>query len=374
MSSSQLFCPNIECPARGQVGKNNIGIHDQKKKRYICHVCERTFSTSKGTLFYRLRTEPKTVLLVIALLVYGCPVQAIVQAFEIDERTVRNWWRRAGLHCQTFHEHLLDQNQLELGQIQADEIKVRTQKGSIWMAMAMMVSTRLWLGGAVSPNRDTRLLQQMARQVRRVALCRPLLIAVDGLNTYLSVFRDAFRTGIPRAKGQTGRMTLVAWPNITIVQVIKSKQAGVLNIKRVIVQGQQTMIEQIIRTTQGKGMINTAYIERLNATFRQRLACLFRRTRHLARHPMTLHTSMYILGCVYNFCDFHKSLRLRLSVGRNGSRWVQRTPALAAQLTDHCWSLEELFITKIPPPPWVKKQGRGRFTNRLLLRMARYLV
>jgi hypothetical protein len=47
-------------------------------------------------------------------------------------------------------------------------------------------------------------------------------------------------------------MTLVEWSNIAIVQVIKSKQAGVLNIKRVIVQGQQTMIEQIIRATQGK--------------------------------------------------------------------------------------------------------------------------
>ena len=374
MNSTQLFCPNIECPARGQVGRNNIGVHDQKKKRYICHVCKRTFSASKGTLFYRLRTEPKTVLLVIALLVYGCPVQSIVQAFGIDERTVRNWWQRAGMHCQTFHEHLLDQNQLELGQVQADEIKARTQRGSIWMAMAMMVSTRLWLGGAVSPNRDTSLLQQMARQVRRIALCRPLLIAVDGLNTYLSVFRDAFRTGIPRAKGQTGRMTLVAWPNIAIVQVIKSKQVGIWNIKRVIVQGQQTMVEQIIRTTQGKGMINTAYIERLNATFRQRLACLFRRTRHLARHQATLQTGMYLLGCIYNFCDFHKSLRLRLSVGRNGFRWVQRTPALAAQLTDHCWSLEELFTTKTPPPPWIKKQGRGRLPSRLLLRMARYAI
>ena len=268
MSSTQLFCPNIECPARGQVGKKNIGVHDQKKKRYICHVCERTFSASNGTLFYRIRTEPKTVLLVIALLVYGCPVQAIVQAFGIDERTVRNWWRRAGLHCQTFHERMLDQHQLELGQVQADEIKAKTQKGAIWMAMAMMVSTRLWLGGAVSPYRDTSLLRERVQQVRRIALCRPLLIAVDGLNTYLSVFRDAFRTGIPRSKGQTGRMTLVEWPNIAIVQVIKSKQDGVLNIKRVIVQGQQTMIEQIIRATQGKGMINTAYIERLNAIFR----------------------------------------------------------------------------------------------------------
>ena len=211
----------------------------------------------------------------------------------------------------------------------------------------------------------------MAQQVRKIALCRPLLIAVDGLNTYLSVFRDAFRTGIPRSKGQAGRMTLVEWPNIAIVQVIKSKQAG---IKRVIVQGQQTMIEKIIKATQGKGMINTAYIERLNATFRQRLACLFRRTRHLARHQRTLQASMYVLGSVYNYCDFHKSLRLRLSVGWHGFRWVQPTPALAAHLTDHRWSLDELFTTKTPPPPWIKKQGGGRFPTRLLLRRSRYGV
>jgi len=87
---------------------------------------------------------------------------------------------------------------------------------------------------------------------------------------------------------------------------------------------------------------------------------------------MTLQTSMYILGCVYNFCDFHKSLRLRLSVSWHGFRWVQRTPALAAHLTDHRWSLQELLTTKTPPPPWIKKQGRGRLPNRLLFRMSRY--
>jgi predicted site-specific integrase-resolvase len=96
---------------------------------------------------------------------------------------------------------------------------------------------------------------------------------------------------------------------------------------------------------------NTAYIERLNATFRQRLACLFRRTRHLARQSTTLQDSMYVLGCIYNFCDFHQSLRLRLSVGRHGFHWVQRTPALAAGLTDHRWTLQELFLDKTPPRP-----------------------
>lgn len=371
MNSANLFCPNLDCPARGEVGKGNIGVHSQKKKRYLCHVCLQTFSASKGTLFYRLRTEPKTVLLVIALLVYGCPIQAIVRAFGYDERTVRNWWQRAGKHCQAFHEHLVEHNQLDLGQVQADEIKVKTQNGPMWMAMAIMVSTRLWLGGAVSAYRDTALLQQMARQVRAIALCRPLLLAVDGLNIYLTVLLDAFRTGIPRLPGQIGRMTLVRWPNIALVQVIKSKQAGSWDIRRIIVQGEQAMIERLLETTQGGGMINTAYIERLNATFRQRLACLFRRTRHLARHGQTLQGSMYVLGCVYNFCDFHHSLRLRLSVGRRGFRWVQRTPALAAGLADHPWSLLELFSHKTPPRPWNPK-GRGRLPILLRKRARRY--
>jgi transposase-like protein len=372
MNSAQLFCPNIDCPARGQVGKGNIGVHSLKKKRYICHICLQTFSASKGTLFYRLRTDPKTVLLVIALLVYGCPIQAIVQAFGFDERTVRNWWQRAGRQCQAFHEHLVEHNHLDLGQVQADEIKVKTQNGPMWMAMAIMVSTRLWLGGAVSAYRDTALLQQMARQVRAIALCRPLLLAVDGLNIYLTVLLDAFRTGIPRLPGQIGRMTLVRWPNIALVQVIKSKQAGTWDIRRIIVQGEKAMIDHLLQATQGGGMINTAYIERLNATFRQRLACLFRRTRYLARYSETLQGSMYVLGCVYNFCDFHQSLRLRLSVGRCGFRWVQRTPALAAGLADHRWTLDELFIHKTPPRPWLKKQGRGRISNLVKRRMQRY--
>jgi transposase-like protein len=370
MNSAELFCPNIDCPARGIAGRGNIGVHSQKTKRYICHVCQQTFSASRGTVFYRLRTDPQKVLLVIALLVYGCPVQAIVRAFGLDERTVRDWWRRAGQHCQAFHEDLVEHTSLDLGQVQADEIKVKTQQGPMWMAMAIMVSTRLWLGGAVSTYRDSALLQRMAQQVRAMALCRPLLLAVDGLNTYVTVLLDAFRTGIPRLPGQTGRMTLVRWPNIALVQVIKSKQAGIWDIRRLIVQGEKSMIEQLLKTSQGGGMINTAFIERLNATFRQRLACLFRRTRHLARCGDTLQNSMYILGCVYNFCDFHHSLRVRLSVGRFGFRWIQRTPALAALLTDHPWTIHELFLHKTPPRPWIK--GRGRLSNLLKTRMLRY--
>ena len=89
MNLKQLFCPNIDCPARGHSARGNIIVHSQKEKRCLCTVCEKSFAITKGTLFYRLHTDPKIVMCVIVLMAYGCPPQAIVKAFGYDERTVK---------------------------------------------------------------------------------------------------------------------------------------------------------------------------------------------------------------------------------------------------------------------------------------------
>jgi transposase-like protein len=366
MNPQELFCPNMDCPARGQVGKENIHVHSQKDKRCICEVCGQTFTTTTGTIFYRLRSDPQLVMWVIVLLAYGCPVQAIVKAFGLDERTVCDWHKRAGKHCQQVHEHLVESSQHDLQQVQADEIKVKIQKGTIWMALAIWVPTRLWMGGVISPKRDLDLIQALTDKVRKMALCRSLLLAVDGLASYVSAFRNAFRSKLPRREGESGRCKLVSWQDIAIVQVVKQRVEGVLNVDRRIIQGTEGMVERLIKTTQGKGVINTAFIERLNATFRQRINSLTRRTRTLAQRAETLAAGMYIVGCFYNFCDFHHSLRLKLSVGSFGYRWVQRTPALAARLTAHQWTPIELFNFKVPPPPWQLPKQRGRPSTAML--------
>ena len=46
MDPSKVFCHNPNCPARGKLGRGNIGIHSLKKRRYICHVCGKTFRCS----------------------------------------------------------------------------------------------------------------------------------------------------------------------------------------------------------------------------------------------------------------------------------------------------------------------------------------
>jgi hypothetical protein len=93
------------------------------------------------------------VTLVLVLLCHGCLLQAIVTAFSLDERTVRQWQGRAGRHCQKAHAALVQQGRVDLDHVQADELWVKLVAKRVWMAMALAVPSRLWLGGVISEHR-----------------------------------------------------------------------------------------------------------------------------------------------------------------------------------------------------------------------------
>src|SRR5256712_1454259 len=349
MDPTTTFCPNVACPARGQTGQGNIGIHSRKDKRFLCTACQKTFSATKGTAFYRLRTSAETVSLVVTLLAHGCPLQAIVVAFGYDERTVASWVARAGDQGQAVQEHLVEQPR-GVGQVQADEIRVKKQGGIVWMALAMMVKTRLWLGGEVSTQRDMPLIRRLIERVRRCAAHRPLLVCTDGLVAYIRAVRETFRD--PVHTGTGGRPRLRPWRHVLVAQAIKPYQRRrVVETERRIIDGTPARVETLRRRSQGEGVINTAYIERLNATLPERLASAARRGRALARRTLTLQHGMYLIGTVYNFCTPHASLA---SAGRG------TTPAMAAGITDHCWTVQELLSFHVPPSRWTPPTQRGR--------------
>lgn len=356
MDPTTTCCPNLVCPARGQTGEGNIRIHSRKDKRFLCTECHKTFSATKGTAFSRVRTAAETMSLVVTLLAHGCPLHAIVVAFGFDERTVAAWWARAGRQGQAVQEHVVEQPR-DLGQVQADERRVKQQGGIVWMALAMMVKTRLWLAGEVSEQRDMTLIRRLIERVRACALHRPLLGCTDGLCSSIRAMRETFRD--PVSTGVRGRPRLRPWRNICIAQVVKrSAQRRVVDVERRIVDGTPARVETLRRRSHGDGVINTADIERLNATFRERLASLTRRGRALARRTLTLHHGMSLIGTVSHFCTPHASLRLAgLAVGVPG---VERTPAMAAGITDHCWTVRELLSFHVPPPRWSPPTQRGR--------------
>jgi transposase-like protein len=361
MNTHEQFCPNLGCKARGQRGAGNITLHSQKRRRYKCTACGKTFSERRGTMFAGLRTDPSLVVIVVTLLAYGCPIQAIVQAYALDERTVAAWRDRAGEQCQAVHQAVVQQGNLDLAHVQADEIRVKGRGWIAWLGLALMVSTRLWLGGVVRATRDRTLADRLLNQVRACARrgCA-VLVCVDGWTAYPKAILRAFREKIARP-GQPGRPRWQVWEALGIARVIKhTTQAGksVLDITTQIVRGAPAFIAQQLFVSQGGVEINTAYIERLNATCRERLAVLTRRCRHAAKRLEALQTGMYLVGSVYNFCTVHHALRLPNF--DEGPRWAGRTPAMATGLTDHVWGVKELLTFKVAPPLYVPPKRRGR--------------
>jgi transposase-like protein len=235
MDPTTVFCPNLVCPARGHMGKGNISIQSRQEKRFICTQCRKTFAATKGTVFSRLRTSTELVVTVVTLRAHGCPVQAIVAAFGFDERTVAEWWARAGRQGQAVQGYLVEQPR-ELGHVQADAIRVKTQGGLVWMALAMMGKTRLWLAGEVSAQRDMTLIRRLIERVRACALHRPLLCCTDGLCSYIRAIRETFRE--PVHMGTQGRPRRRPWRNVCIAQVVKRYvQRRVVGVERRIVDG-----------------------------------------------------------------------------------------------------------------------------------------
>jgi transposase-like protein len=200
MDPATTFCPNLACPARGQTGQGTIGIHSCKDKRFMCTECHKTCSATQGTALYRLRTSAETVSLVVTLRAHGCPRHAIVVACGFDERTVACWLARAGVQGHAVQEPLVEHPR-DLGQVHADEIRVKKQGGMVWMAVAMRISTRLWRAGEVREPRDMPLMRRLIARVRHGAAHRPVLWCPDGLRAYVRAIRetcrDPERTGVP---------------------------------------------------------------------------------------------------------------------------------------------------------------------------------
>lgn len=160
-------------------------------------------------MFEGLRKPSELIVIVVTLLAFGCPVQAIVQAFGLDERTVASWRDRAGQQCQRVHQAIVEQRQVELVHVQADEIRVKARGMVVWMGLAIMVSTRLWLGGVVSRTRDSSLADRLLLQVRACAQAvGEVLICTDGWAAYVrrvGVYEIPVRHGRGREQEPLGQ-------------------------------------------------------------------------------------------------------------------------------------------------------------------------
>ena len=178
---------------------------------------------------------------------------------------------------------------------------------------------------------------------------------------------------MPGPTGRVGRPRLVLPAGCRLGQVIKPyAQRHVVGVVHRGLGGPAAAIATALVATHGGTVLNTASSERLKATVRQHLVPLVRRGRALARTTTRLTAGRSLVGCAYHLCWFHDRLRLAAPPGGPGT-WAERTPAMAAGLTDHRWTMDDRLHSQVPLPAWVgpKRRRRPRKTRSTLLTLPR---
>ncbi|MBM3226674.1 MAG: hypothetical protein FJZ47_23155 [Candidatus Tectomicrobia bacterium] len=354
-------CPNLAWPARGQTGQGNLGIHSQQEHRFICTQCGKTCTATQGPAWYRLRTSAETSSLVVTLRAQGCPRHAMVVACGSDERTVASWLARDGRHGQAVQEHR-GAPPRALGQVLAAAIRVTAQGRIVWMALAMRVQTRVGLGGEASEPRDLARRRRPIARVKRCAAPGPCWLGTAGVVSSLRARRETVRA--PVHPGHGGRPRRRPWRQGWLAQVVKrDERRRVVETERRMVDGTPARVETLRRRSQGDGVMQTADIARLHATVRARLASLTRRGRALARQTAPCQHGRSLIGTVSHCCTPHA----RLAPARG-----KTTPARAAGITDHGWSVHARLSSRVPPPPWTPPKRRGRPSYALKRLIARW--
>lgn len=228
--------------------------------------------------------------------------------------------------------------------------------GDMWIWKAIALPTRLRVVSHLSHARsEEEAMAFLAKCKARTDGCAPLFIS-DKLPAYvLALIANYSTPGPPPVKRGAGRPRKeprrILDPELCYAQVDKRRQGGrVVEVRRRILFGSADTIARILEADGCGSQINTSYVERDNLTSRQSNGRLVRKTLSHSKNASVLQRQIDLEDAVFNFVRPHRALSIKLPQSTaHGRKRPQRTPAMAAGLTDHIWSLEELLSYRLPP-------------------------
>ena len=132
---TEQSCHNEHCKSHGKIGLGNVvskGTYQSRTgqvRQFLCRHCQKTFTSTKGTFFYDLRTKKKKILMALKLLVKGMPLRGIAEVLEVKLDTVRGWLKKAGEHSAQITPHLL--KELKVKKVELDALWSFVKKKSL---------------------------------------------------------------------------------------------------------------------------------------------------------------------------------------------------------------------------------------------------
>ena len=151
----------------------------------------------------------------------------------------------------------------------------------------------------------------------------------------------------PRTRGRPKKPKLKPPQELKYAQVVKHRRKGrVVSISTRAVFGEEKEIEKLLDASPVSRSVNISFIERNNLTLRQHSRRLTRKTNGFSKDITKLEAQLYLALGYYHFVKEHFGLRQESK--DNGKKWIQRTPAMTAGITDHIWNTRELLIYRVP--------------------------
>src|SRR6266849_11134260 len=366
-------CPNLACAHYNRMACGNVSAiatyltQSGKRRIFRCHPCAPQFAETRATVFFDLRTAEDKVMMALKMLLVRVDLTGICFVLGVTEETVLAWLRRAAHQAEVINRHLLREQPVT--QVQLDEMWNFIERkhacetdatgeslpsgadGRQWIWVSFAPEFRLMLAAIVGPRTLDTAKEVVATTKARVAGV-PAFFS-DGFTCYLAALIAAFhvvttftRTG---KRGRPRKPRCAPHPDLVYGQLVKQKKQGkLLTLSTRVVLGAE-------RLTHLGFTISTALVERVNLTLRQALAPLGRKTSSFCKDRERMRQRVVFFQAFYNGARPHMSLRQPLPLHertRRGAicpRWQERTPAMAAGLTDHVWTFRELLTAKFEP-------------------------
>lgn len=151
----------------------------------------------------------------------------------------------------------------------------------------------------------------------------------------------------PRRRGRPRKPNLRPPPELRYAQVVKHRRKGrVISLTTKVIFGKAHEVNELLKKSLVSTSINISFVERNNLSLRQQSRRLGRKTNGFSKDIGRLEAQLYLALGYYHFVKEHFGLRRESADTRK--KWVQRTPAMAAGITDHLWSTRELLIYRVP--------------------------
>ena len=373
MDWKTLYCPNPHCRWYGVTFEQsrlvrNGSSHGQKQA--LCRVCGQSVSLRYGTAYWDLNAREEVFDTAVRALAEGVSLRSTARIVEIDKDTACDWLDRAAHHTRLVMLSLW--RDLTVSECQLDELwsfvhtkeqHLATEKviadsyGDTWVWLAFAPEWRLVVAFLVGK----RTQDEATLLVKRVAFVSPNttpFFTSDQLPAYRTALLEVYgRWEQPERKGTRGphpARRRVAPPELVYAQVVKQRERGrVVEVTTKVIFGDSEAVNSRLAQSPASTSINTSFVERQNLSVRQQARRLTRKTNGFSKEMSWLEKQLWLSLAYYHLVLPHDSLRQELGEPEptrgSGSprRWACRTPAMAAGITDHVWTIRELLSYRV---------------------------